>query len=622
MEQLHCDKLERNFKWFLLGIVLLALVVRLCVCIELADIPAITKPEVKSDMENYLTLMRQIWNGNWPDHFEYQPFYYTVFLPLCRLLGGDNPWPIMLLQSLIGTGTVWLAGLCGARLFGRTAGLLGALFLALCKGHVFFTPFALFEVLQTFWMILLLWLGLLCWKRDKWWLWCLTALVLSAATLTRGNALLLLPVFLGLLAWREGKRWRTLEMAVVFVLLFELPQLPFAIRNYHYMGRWVGPSTAGDRVLILGNSPEAPAGQLAYPKTYFSWVNDAELRPEQGRVSATKRIFQWALQEPLIFLDLQFRKCLLFWNVMDISHNVSVDYDGAKSVLISKPLLFGYSILIPLALFGLFRERRWRRPEHALLLGMVMVCWLGTAIFYILSRFRLATLPMICLYAGFAVMELIRLPRRLQAMQGAMRWGYLGMTCACALLAIFLSGPAYSLWCHTVLTSILRKERPNGQFLVLEKEGVAKLQDTGPLLEPARFSLFVCVGDEPTIFLKRLELPPAMKGKPCFLRLPIRFTRELPKDTPVLMTAGKAYVLDARYLVQELDQSLTLEIKLDALPEDGVFAFRFPKNFVLPIDETSCYDRTSIFVNGKPFPKKGELAVELYWLLNEKEAKQ
>ena len=78
--------LSRNFAWVLLGIVLLAFALRLGVCVELSGIEAVVKPEFKSDMDNYLQLMRRIWSGDWPDHFEYQPFYYTVFLPLCRLI--------------------------------------------------------------------------------------------------------------------------------------------------------------------------------------------------------------------------------------------------------------------------------------------------------------------------------------------------------------------------------------------------------------------------------------------------------------------------------------------------------------------------------------------------------
>ena len=606
---------SRNFAWILLGIVLLALALRLGVCIELSGIEAVVKPEVKSDMDNYLQLMRRIWAGDWPDHFDFQPFYYTVFLPLCRLIGGDNPWPIMLLQCILGAGAVALTGLCAAKLFGRPVGALGALLLALFKIHIFFTPFALFEVLQSFWIILLLWMGLLCMKRNKWWQWVLAALVLSFSTLTRGNALFLLPVFMLALVWRNRFHLQTLWLALAFLLVFSLPRLPFSIRNYHWAGRWVGPSTAGDKVLILGNSPEAPAGLLLYPQTYHYWTLDTEKRPEQGRISAKGRILKWALQEPLLFLDLQFRKCLLFWNRIEISHNVALKDEGGKSWTLKLPFLLPFAVLGVLCLFGLCRERRILETEHAFLFAFLLVCWLGTALFYILSRFRLTTMPLICIYGGYGIWELLRLPSLLKSVDSSRRWRIVGINCFIVIAAIFLTGKAYPLWCRSFLTFILERERPNGQLLVFEKEGFAVLRDNGPLLEPERYTLFVCSEQAINTIVKRLVIPPEAVGKPCTLHLPVRFM-DTPNASGFLRVGDKRYRLDASKLVEQEDHSLAFVVKLDAIPQDGLFIFHFPARYILPIDETTYYHRTEIFVGDEPHPYLGELAMEISWELD------
>ncbi|MBR6374249.1 MAG: glycosyltransferase family 39 protein [Victivallales bacterium] len=606
--------LSRNFAWVLLGIVLLALALRLCVCIELSGIEAVVKPEYKSDMDNYLQLMRKIWAGDWPDHFEYQPFYYTVFLPLCRFIGGDNPWPIMLLQCLLGAGAVWLTGICAARLFGRITGIISALLIALYNLHIFFTSFALFEILQSFWIILLLYLGLLCLKRNQWWQWLLAGLVLSMATLTRGNAVLLLPVFIIALIWRNKWSLRTLGLTFAFIIIFALPRLPFSIRNYHWAGRWTGPSTAGDRVLLLGNSPEAPAGLLLYPATYHYWTLDTELRPEQGRIPATKRILNWALQEPLLFLDLQFRKCLLFWDKNEISHNVALKDEGASSKALKLPFLLPFAVLGCLALFGMFRERRILKRGHIFLFAFMLVCWLGTAMFYILSRFRLAAIPIICIYGGYAVQELLLVFRRFKLMADAARWRYIVLNCGLAILAIFITGGAYTVWCKSILPCLISCERPNGQHLVFEKEVFAILRDHGPLFEPRRFTLFVCGKSAPNIIVKRLVIPPSAVGKPCKVHLPIRFAGT-PEESGVLKVGNKFYQLDSRKLVVQEDHSYAFEVNIDAIPEDGLFVFRFPAHFALPIDETSRYMRTEIFLGEENFPYMGELAMEITWKL-------
>ena len=608
--------LARNFGWALLGIVLLALALRTGVCVELSGIEAVVKPEYKSDMDNYLQLMRRIWNGNWPDHFEYQPFYYTVFLPLCRILGGDNPWPIMLLQCLLGAGAVWLTGICAARLFGRVTGIISALLIALYNLHIFFTPFALFEVLQSFWIILLLYLGLLCLKHNQWWLWLLAGLVLSLATLTRGNAVLLLPVFLAALIWRNKWHWHTLGLTAAFIIVFTLPRLPFSIRNYKWAGRWTGPSTAGDRVLLLGNSPEAPAGLLLYPATYHYWTLDTELRPEQGRIPAKKRILKWALQEPLLFLDLQFRKCLLFWDKNEISHNVALKDEGATSKTLKLPFLLPFAVLGSLCLFGLFRERRIFRKDHILLFAFLLVCWLGTAMFYILSRFRLTAIPIICIYGGYAVQELLRMPGRFKLIAQSSKWRILAINCGLAILAIFITEVAYTLWCKSILPFVIKCERPNGQCLVFEKERFAILRDHGPLLEPRRFTLFVCGKNAPNIIVKRLVIPASAVGKPCKVHLPIRFVGT-PEESGVLKVGDKFYQLDSRKLVVQEDHSFAFEVNIDAIPQDGLFVFRFPAHFALPIDETSRYNRTEIFLGEENYPYMGELAMEITWQLNE-----
>ncbi len=606
--------LTRNFTWVLLGIVLLALALRVGVCIELSGIEAVVKPEYKSDMDNYLQLMRKIWAGNWPDHFEYQPFYYTVFLPLCRFIGGDKPWPIMLLQCLLGAGAVWLTGICAARLFGRITGIISALLIALYNLHIFFTPFALFEVLQSFWIILLLYLGLLCLKRNQWWQWLLSGLVLSFSTLTRGNAILLLPVFLVALVWRNRWSLRTIGLTAAFIIAFALPRLPFSIRNYHWAGRWTGPSTAGDRVLLLGNSPEAPAGLLLYPATYHYWTLDTELRPEQGRISAKKRILKWALQEPLLFLDLQFRKCLLFWDKKEISHNVALRDEGAASKVLKLPFLLPFAILGCLALFGMFRERHIFRKSHVLLFAFMLVCWLGTAMFYILSRFRLTAIPIICIYGGYAMQEILRMCGRFKLMKEDARWRYIALNCGLAILAIFITGSAYSLWCKSILPCLINCERPNGQFLVFEKEGFAILRDHGPILEPSRFTLFVCGENAPNIIAKHLVIPDSAVGKPCKVHLPVRFI-DTPKESGVLRVGDKYYQLDAKHLVLQEDHSWAFEVNVEAIPKDGLFVFRFPANFAVPIDETSRYNRTEILIGEENYPYMGELAMEITWKL-------
>ena len=267
---------SKRFIFYLLGITIVALVIRAIICVQLFNAPDVQTPNVQTDMATYLTMAKDILKGNWPDHYDYQPFYYTVFLPFCLSIVSSSTALVMVMQTLLGSLAVWLVGLGTAQLYGRKAGLIAAVLLALARFHAFYTPFLLFEVLNSVWL-----------------------------------ALLFLPFILAFILWRNRRKIaKGAAIAVATIAIFYLPQLPFSIVNYRYTGRWCGPSTAGDKVLALGNTPEAPPGGLEYPMTYHEWCNDSDKRPEEGRVSVPSHIIQWFMESPLQVIELQFRKVL------------------------------------------------------------------------------------------------------------------------------------------------------------------------------------------------------------------------------------------------------------------------------------------------------------------------
>ena len=75
-------------------IALLAFLIRFAVSYQLAENdPAVTVPSVITDMKTYLDLADQILKGKFPETFYYQPFYYAVFLPLCRFISTSALFP-------------------------------------------------------------------------------------------------------------------------------------------------------------------------------------------------------------------------------------------------------------------------------------------------------------------------------------------------------------------------------------------------------------------------------------------------------------------------------------------------------------------------------------------------
>ena len=612
----------------ILALAIIGLALRLTMCACLSDHPSVLHPSTQTDMATYIRLAAEISRGEWPDHFDYQPFYYTIFLPFCRFFSGDSPWAAMVLQALLGAAAVWLAGLCAAQLFGKRAGLLAAFLLAFSRVHVFYTPFMLLEVLQSFWLTLILWLACLCWRRNKLWQWALLALCVATATLTRGNAVLLMPGLLALVVWRNWQaKAKAFALAALLVVLFQLPQLPYSIRNYHYTGRWCGASTAGDKVLALGNTPEAPPGGLEYPLTYHKWVAQSERRPEEERVSVRTNILRWLRKEPFAVIELKFRALLMFWDHEEIPNNVSLLNEGQACFLTKRPYLLSFTIIGSLAVIGFIYAFKRMRPDDKDRLGfraheliifiyMLLCSWLGTALFYNLARFRLSALPLICIAGGGGIKLFLNIGRIFKTVEDRqLRRKMLQMCSLPLVFSIFFVFSAYSSYQTMVEPMAMRLIRPNG--LVADFDDTMLLYDHGPLAYGGGFN-FIGVQEKGLDIVKVLVIPPnAPKGEaivrfPVFLGPGARLVGALSHDS------HQYTFTEADFKIDRFNK--WIEIKLPNIVRDAngfaTFTWRIYGNDQLGIgvDRLRNYRRTKYFyATGEQLAFEAEAAMEVQW---------
>lgn len=481
----------RGFLLMLVAMAGLALLLRLGVWAELGAVNggrnSVYTPSVFTDLATYMKLGREIAAGEYSGPFYYQPFYYAVFLPVCYWLSAGSIGFVIFVQSLLGAGTSWFAGLAAARLFGRTAGIVAAGFVAISTPLLLYAPFHQNETLQAFNLTLLFYLSLRACERWSLRRWCAVGVVAGIAILTRGNIVLFLPGLMIALAWagrRRGIRWPRLAAGCALLLATAyLVQLPFIIHNTRETGKLTGPSTAADAVLALGNSPEAPAGgrnpglpagPMEYPEAYSRMMALAE----EG-TSVPAQMFEMMCREPGAFFELQFRKLLLFWDSREIPNNVSL-YGEGESSRILRWLLPGRSlVLLPLGLSGLLfaigRAYRRREVKLWLLLYFVAVYWGATALFYILSRFRAPILPLIAVAAGgFAAWFLRRWRLAPEKRRQLLLYG--GGT----LVAMFwISSSSYDFYRTHLEASLARCFRPDG--VVVSFGGTPYRLDHGPM---------------------------------------------------------------------------------------------------------------------------------------------
>ena len=150
---MNLSKNSRRFRYALLVIAAVALVIRLVVAFELkSSYPPVASPSPQTDAYTYIQAASTVVDGtyDYSKGFYYQPFIYAVYLPCIFLVFGKGATGIIIVQSALGAATVFICGWLFAMIFGRRCGLIAAILLALARLHIFYTPFALIACLLSF----------------------------------------------------------------------------------------------------------------------------------------------------------------------------------------------------------------------------------------------------------------------------------------------------------------------------------------------------------------------------------------------------------------------------------------------------------------------------------------
>ena len=490
---------SKEFILILLSITLIALALRLGTSYDLQVANngrnAVNSPSPYTDMATYKRLAILISQGEFHDIFylnnshKYQPFYNSVFLPLIYLTFGYSVWALLIAQSLLGAATVYLVGLSTAKIWNRPAAVIAALMVAFSQMLILYTPYLLVATLQAFWLVLIFYITVSAFKSGKVFSWITSALIVSCAILSRGNVWFLVPGIIAMAIYslaiknHEAKTlwfkiWKSCAVAVIFLILVILPQVPFAYRNSVLLGRFCGPSSDAPTVLSLGNTPESPPGgreeglgpgPMEYPPTYAAWL------AKDSKISVPTQIWNWFCREPLAFVELNFRKLLLFWDFHEIPNNVSVNYSLQQSVFLSYGFLGTVFILIP-ALAGIFtllwRSLKKRDFKMLLLIYFIVAYCLSTIAFYILARFRAPLIPLLAILGGIFINRVWRICKHDR------RHLYIPYIIV-FVISVLLCFLGYDTYRTHYESAIMRTVRPNGVKVDMGHD-ITMYLDNGP----------------------------------------------------------------------------------------------------------------------------------------------
>ncbi len=413
---------DRRIPWrsLILWLLLPALCLRIAVVLFAAQDPIVAYPfgGGLSYAKWALEITRGDWVGAGRPVFYQAPLYPYVLAGLQALGSGFYPWP-QLVNVVAGVVAVLFVFLTALHLFGRRAawiaGGAGALWgpaimyeslidkvslafaLTAAVGYVFVR---LFDAARTE--------PKLATKAV------LAGVLLGLGAMLRENLLLLAPVAV---IWIGVAR--SARTAVALALGVLLGIIPALAHNVAFGGEWMPTTYQGGTNYWIGNRPGAdgtyhplieghgdPIHEEKDARTLAASVLGMatdDIRAHQVQSYWFGRAFAFAARDPFAWLVLQFRK--LQWFLYHAEAPDSVAYDAfrvGRPWLLPSRLMFG--LLLPLAVLGFVFARRNAAARFLAALAGVLAA--SVIAFYVVGRYRLATVPFLIPLAAYGVLGL------------------------------------------------------------------------------------------------------------------------------------------------------------------------------------------------------------------------
>ncbi len=347
------------------------------------------------------------------------PLYPAFVASIWTLSGTRSLQAVRAAQIGLSLLTVIVVFLLGRDLFGERAGLAAAALACFYPSLLISNYLLLTEVLFALLVVASAWAVVRLFTGGSLLFAAAAGILLGLAALTR-SVLYPFPLVLGLLvvaAMRGSFRRRT-AVALAMTAAFAIVLAPWAIRNTRLQGVPVLVDTMGGLNLRMGNYEHTPHDRMwaaVAQKGTRSWIVGIPQEPPKGGAWTEGTKEQWArtlavrfmLENPALTLWRSAIKFGDFWGLeRDFIAGVQLglyEPPGWLTTLLAVAITVSYPLVLFTALAGVSRLSRADWPHRWLpLLLVLFVCLLHTIVFGH-PRYRLPLMPLLCVYAGFAL---------------------------------------------------------------------------------------------------------------------------------------------------------------------------------------------------------------------------
>lgn len=406
--------LDKDEFIYLFIICSVGLLLRLAYVFETKEMPFIQN--LFSDSKIYHEWGEEIAKGDLigQEAFFMAPFY-PYFLAAIYLIFGHSIHLVRLIQVVISTFNIVLVYLIGRKIFSRRVGYIAALITSIYSVFIFYSGAILAETLQTFFASLLI-LSLTTAKKEKFEnKWFVSGILLGVLAIFRANILLF---FFGAVIWlliqrklNTVLREKFVKTIIYFTLGTAIPISMIVVRNFIVTHDLVILTSNGGINFYLGNNPNSP-GVFVNP-TEFDYYSDLsgqkyaekilgrDLKPSEASNYWFERGLEFIINNPFDAAALTIKKLTMFIGENENPQSSIMDVDFARenySKILRLPLI-NFLIVSIFGIAGIVLSLR-EKQKYSLHYLFIICYALGTIIFFVNGRFRIALVPLIIVFAA------------------------------------------------------------------------------------------------------------------------------------------------------------------------------------------------------------------------------